>query len=56
MEQPTEFDIMMNPSKYGYEECHHCNGYGSSLLEDSAKCTQCGGTGMVKGRSANLPA
>lgn len=26
--------------------CPHCNGYGSSLREASARCTQCGGSGL----------
>ena len=28
--------------------CDHCNGYGSSLKEENAKCTKCGGSGLVK--------
>lgn len=31
-----------------YEECKHCNGYGSSLKEDADTCTRCNGTGLVK--------
>ena len=42
------FDIMCDPEKHGYEQCKHCNGYGSSLKEDSASCTRCGGSGLVK--------
>ena len=41
-------EVMMNPDKYGYEACDDCNGYGSSLKEDSDKCTSCGGSGLVK--------
>jgi len=41
-------DQMLNPEKYGLTQCDHCNGYGSSLKEDSAQCTKCGGTGLVK--------
>jgi len=40
--------IMMNPDKYGYVVCSNCNGYGSSLKEESDKCTSCGGSGLVK--------
>jgi DnaJ-class molecular chaperone len=48
MTSPTMFDIMLDPKAYGYKECGHCNGYGSSLLEDNARCTVCSGTGLVK--------
>jgi len=43
-----DFGIMMNPEKYGYEQCSHCNGYGSSLKEQADTCTVCGGSGLVK--------
>ena len=26
--------------------CRECNGYGSSLKQETAKCTRCGGTGL----------
>jgi DnaJ-class molecular chaperone len=44
------FDILMNPEKYGYEMCPHCNGYGSSLKDPVGvnSCTKCGGVGLVK--------
>jgi DnaJ-class molecular chaperone len=42
------FEVMMNPEKYGLIQCPHCNGYGSSLKEESERCTQCGGSGLVK--------
>lgn len=45
---PTDFDIMLNPHKYGYIQCSHCNGYGSSLKEETDRCTKCGGLGLVK--------
>lgn len=31
----------------GMKECPHCNGYGSSLHEDGARCSRCGGSGLV---------
>lgn len=40
-------EIMMNPQKHGYQECPHCNGYGSSLREDGPTCSRCGGSGLV---------
>lgn len=45
-----KFEIMMNPEKYGYEQCHHCNGYGSSLKDSVGvnQCTKCKGIGLVK--------
>jgi len=47
-EQPHPVAIMLNPHKYGYTQCSHCNGYGSSLREAAPKCTRCGGFGLVK--------
>lgn len=46
-------DIFFDPEKYGYEECKHCNGYGSSLKEASARCTKCGGSGVIKKKEGN---
>jgi DnaJ-class molecular chaperone len=31
----------------GMKWCPHCNGFGSSLKEESARCTHCGGSGLV---------
>lgn len=45
---PDRMDILFNPAKYGYVVCPHCNGYGSSLKEESSVCTRCGGFGLVK--------
>ena len=41
------FDQKANPEKYGLVECPHCHGYGSSLKEAAALCTQCDGSGLV---------
>ncbi|MBU0496695.1 MAG: hypothetical protein KKG04_01910 [Candidatus Thermoplasmatota archaeon] len=43
-------NIMMNPQKYGYVECPHCHGYGSSLKDSEGinRCTCCGGSGLIK--------
>jgi hypothetical protein len=30
------------------KRCPHGNGYGSSLKEASARCTHCGGSGLVR--------
>lgn len=45
-----EFEIMLNPEKYGYKECSWCNGYGSSLKDPEGvnTCTKCRGKGLVK--------
>ncbi|MEK7760418.1 MAG: hypothetical protein AAB433_02450 [Nitrospirota bacterium] len=43
--------IMLNPRQYGYEECAHCNGYGSSLNEAGRTCSRCGGSGLVRSTS-----
>ena len=45
-----KFEIMLNPEKYGYKQCPHCNGYGSSLKDQEGvdRCSRCGGTGLVK--------
>jgi DnaJ-class molecular chaperone len=42
--------IMIDPDKYGYTECPHCNGYGSSLKDPEGvnRCTRCDGTGLIK--------
>lgn len=40
--------VMLNPSKYGYEECPDCYGYGSCLNSDNKRCRTCRGTGLVK--------
>lgn len=42
------FEILMDPEKYGYKECLHCNGYGSSLKEEVEICSECDGSGVVK--------
>jgi hypothetical protein len=33
----------------GMRWCPRCNGYGSSLKEESGRCTHCGGSGLVWG-------
>jgi len=43
-----DIKIMLDPQKYGYSQCPHCNGYGSSLKESSNTCSKCGGSGLVK--------
>ena len=42
--------ILMEPEKYGYEVCQHCNGYWSSFKdpENSNICSKCDGHGVVK--------
>ena len=43
-------EVMMDPQKYGYSVCPHCNGYGSSLKDAPGvnTCTLCGGSGLIK--------
>jgi DnaJ-class molecular chaperone len=43
-------EIMVDPEKYGYKQCPHCNGYGSSLKDPEGvdTCTVCHGWGLVK--------
>jgi len=43
-------EALFNPDKYGYKECSHCNGYGSSMKDPigTDTCTVCGGSGLVK--------
>lgn len=43
-----DMDKILNPTKYGLKQCDHCNGYGSSLKEAGARCSRCGGSGLVK--------
>ena len=40
---------MINPEEYGYKQCDHCNGYGSSLKDPIGvdTCTKCGGSGLI---------
>jgi len=44
------FKVIMDPAKYGYTVCPHCNGYGSSLKDPRAVnvCTMCDGSGLIK--------
>jgi DnaJ-class molecular chaperone len=46
----TDFKIIIDPEKYGYEECPHCHGFGSSLEDPEGVniCTKCEGDGVVK--------
>ena len=48
MEAKDRMELFLHPEKYGYEECKNCNGYGSSLREDTLKCVKCSGSGLVK--------
>ena len=43
-------EIMLDPEKYGYKQCPHCNGYGSSLKDPEGvdTCTMCHGSGLIK--------
>ena len=34
--------------------CPECSGYGSSLKQETMKCTRCGGTGLVAVADAEL--
>lgn len=36
------------PEKFGFRQCPHCNGYGSSLKEEADRCTMCGGSGVIE--------
>ena len=40
--------VLADPISYGFKECPHCNGYGSSLKEEADRCTKCNGLGLVK--------
>ena len=46
----NNFEIMLNPEKFGYRQCPRCNGYGSSLKDPEGVniCTRCGGSGLIK--------
>ena len=48
MSSKITIEMMVHPEKYGLVECTHCNGYGSSLKEESDTCSKCGGDGLVK--------
>ena len=42
--------IMLDPEKHEYQQCPHCNGYGSSLKDPDGvdTCTMCHGSGLVR--------
>ena len=46
----NNFEIMLNPEKFGYMQCPHCNGYGLSLKDPERVniCTRCDGLGLIK--------
>ncbi len=46
----NNFKNMLNPEKFGYIQCPHCNGYGSSLEDPEGVniCTRCGGSGLIE--------
>ena len=46
----NNFEIMLDPEKFGYMQCPHCHGYGSSLKDPEGVniCTRCGGSGLIK--------
>ena len=46
----NNFEIMLNPEKFGYIQCPHCSGYGSSLKDPEGVniCKRCGGSGFIK--------
>ena len=45
MEEPMVDPYSQVPQ--GTEWCPECNGYGSSLMEETERCTRCGGSGLV---------
>jgi len=45
MEKPMDDPYSKVPP--GTEWCPECNGYGSSLMEETERCTRCGGSGLV---------
>lgn len=48
-------EISLNLEKYGYKQCPHCNGYGSSLKDPDGvdTCTVCHGPGLIKELQGN---
>jgi len=42
-----EMDTIGRGTHPEFVECDHCNGYGSSLKEESNSCTKCGGKGYL---------
>jgi DnaJ-class molecular chaperone len=44
----VNLDIQCHPERYGFKQCDHCAGYGSSLKEKAAICSKCDGLGLVK--------
>ena len=46
----NNFEIMLTLKKFGYIQCPHCSGYGSSLKDPEGVyiCIRCGGSGLIK--------
>jgi DnaJ-class molecular chaperone len=49
------FEMMMDPQKHGLTQCPKCGGYGSCLRELSPRCSQCGGSGLVRRVNKETP-
>jgi hypothetical protein len=47
--QPPQQLRCFAPEEHGYQECDHCNGYGSSLKDrGEGPCSKCGGSGLAR--------
>lgn len=49
-----DIEVMLDPEKYGFKVCPHCNGYGSSLKESGSTCSKCNGSGLIKKDNADI--
>lgn len=51
-ENTMDFKIMLNPKKYGYEECDKCHGFGHEC-GNFEECEKCEGSGLMKSKEKN---
>ena len=47
---PENFEISLNPHRYGFKLCPYCSGHGFYLKESDIAnvCTECHGLGCIK--------
>ena len=50
VEESRDNMVAFSCENHGFKICGNCNGYGSSLREESDVCSECGGTGIIKTR------
>jgi DnaJ-class molecular chaperone len=54
LEEINELFALFEGASDKYEICPYCNGYGSSLKEESPKCSKCGGCGLIRKKNKEM--